>query len=298
MDLGDPGDDWDWTRAGDVLESRKRIVQLDRDHPGFRDPEYRARRDAIAQIALAHRGGPIPEAEYTAEEHGVWRHIWERLDPLHERAACAELLETSRHLALDRACIPQLETVSARLTAATGFRLAPVAGLVHPRVFLNHLGDGVFLSTQYIRHHSAPLYTPEPDVVHELVGHGATLLHPGIAAVSRRFGALSQGADEALLCALTRVYWYTLEFGLVAEGGDIKAFGAGVLSSVGEMERYPRSPHRGWDLDEMARTDFDPTDYQPFYFVGPSFEQMLADLDAWMCARAPVTVGRRPPPPG
>ncbi len=155
---------------------RNTVVQLNPDHPGFRDQDYRDRRNRIAQIALDYRAGEtIPDAPYTPQEHGVWRTIWKALVPAQRAHACAEYLEAVERLELDSNRIPQLREVSERVSAISGFRLEPVAGLVQPRVFLESLANGVFLCTQYIRHHSTPLYTPEPDVVHEIVGHGVTL---------------------------------------------------------------------------------------------------------------------------
>src|ERR1043166_4109826 len=127
-----------------------RIVHLDPDHPGFRDAEYRARRNAIAQIATDYRSGqPIPHAPYTEQEHNVWRTIWQALGPAHREHACAEYLACVEKLNFDADRIPQLDEVSRKVEA---------------RIFLESLARGVFLSTQYIRHHSTPLYTPEPDV--------------------------------------------------------------------------------------------------------------------------------------
>src|ERR1044071_337015 len=137
------------------------VVRLDPEHPGFSDAEYRARRNFIAQLALDYEPGtPIPDAPYTLEEHEVWRTIWRALEPAHRKHACAEYLECVGRLDLPRERIPQLREVTERVEAVSGFRREPVAGLVEPRVFLESLAGGVFLSTQYIRHHSAPLYTP------------------------------------------------------------------------------------------------------------------------------------------
>ncbi len=258
------------------------LVQLDRDHPGFRDPEYRARRNAIARVALDYRGGPVPEVPYSEAEQDVWRQVWARLAPVHDRWACAELRLAAEELRLDRERIPQLAGLNPTLTAATGFEMLPVAGLVTARTFLSHLGRGVFLSTQYIRHASAPFYTPEPDVVHELVGHAASLIQPEVAALSRVLGEAADRADEAGVRALERVYWYTLEFGAVEERGALKALGAGLLSSAGEIERLSGAAElRPWDLPRMAETDYDPTDFQPGLFVAPSFGRLIDDLGAW-----------------
>ncbi len=165
-------------------QDRNTIIQLDPDHPGFRDHEYRARRNRIAQIALSYRPGqPIPDTPYTAEEEQVWRSIWQVLRPAHQRHACAEYLECLQRLDLPTDRLPQLREVSEKVEAISGFRLEPVAGLVAPRVFLESLANGVFLCTQYIRHHSTPLYTPEPDVAHEIIGHGVTLGSPRLPGV-------------------------------------------------------------------------------------------------------------------
>lgn len=263
------------------------LVELDRDHPGFRDPGYRARRNAIARVALEYRGGPVPPVEYVAAEHEVWRRVWARLEPLHRAHACQEYLSASADLALGRERVPQLAELNPRLERATGFRMLPVAGLVSACTFLGHLGERVFLSTQYIRHASAPFYTPEPDVVHELVGHAATLIQPEIAGLSLLLGRAALAADEAGVQALERVYWYTLEFGAVEEGGAPRAFGAGLLSSAGELERFVAGqvPLLPLDLERIAATSYDPTDYQPRYFVAPSFARLIADVGDWARAR-------------
>src|SRR2546425_1043865 len=117
------------------------LVQLDPDHPGFRDPVYRARRDAIARIAFEYSDGePVPRVDYTDEEQEVWRAVWRNLGPLHDRYACSAYLGCSRQLKLDRARVPQLADVNVALDRATGFRMRPVAGLVSDRNFLGHLG--------------------------------------------------------------------------------------------------------------------------------------------------------------
>ncbi len=263
---------------------RDNLVTLSPEHPGFQDAVYRQRRDIIAQIALDYRTGqPVPEAPYTEEEHAVWRGIWRRLDPLHEERICTELLELQQVVPLPRDRIPQLSHLNPQLLNAGGFRMEPVAGLVSARVFMRYLGTRVFLSTQYIRHHSRPLYTPEPDVVHELTGHVATLIHPGIAELNRLLGLAAAVASDAEMLRLERVYWYTLEFGVVEERGSLKAFGAGLLSSCGELAAFDTGPRLAdWDLDAIAKTPYDPTTYQATLFVAPSFTRMLVDVTMWV----------------
>jgi phenylalanine-4-hydroxylase len=252
------------------------VVQLDADHPGFRDAEYRARRDRIAGLALGHRPGePLPEVLYTPEEHAVWRTIREALGPCHARHACAEYVASFARLDLPRERIPQLGEVSAKIEALSGFRLEPVAGLVEPRVFLEALAGGVFLCTQYIRHHSTPLYTPEPDVVHEIIGHGVTLASPRLAELNRLFGrAVARTRTAEALERLSRVYWHTVEFGVLREGGRVKAYGTGLLSSAGELEAMGRAELRPLDLEAASRQDYDPTAFQPVLFCADSFDAM------------------------
>lgn len=259
-------------------------VDLDPDHPGFHDRSYRERRDTIARIAGDYAGdGPIPEAPYTAAEHAVWRTVKSALGPLHRRFAAREVLGILERFPLATHAIPQLAGVSARLQAASGMRLRPVAGLIPAREFLAALAADTFLATQYIRHASRPWYTPEPDVLHELVGHAATLADPRIAALNRRFGRAAVRANAAELEAIERVYWFTLEFGLVRCEGEIKAFGAGLLSSVEEIERaVTRTELRGWDLERIAATPYSPSDLQPCLFVAPSFEDMIDQTSAWL----------------
>ena len=267
---------------------RRAVVQLDPDHPGFRDAEYRARRNAIAQLALDYRPGTaVPDAPYTAEEDALWRTILAALGPAHREHACAEYRAAFDRLDLPRDRIPQLAEASAKVEAASGFRLEPVAGLVEPRVFLETLAEGVFLCTQYIRHHSTPLYTPEPDVVHELLGHGVTLASPRLAELNRQFGrAVRRARDGEELDRLSRVYWFTIEFGVVREDGRVKAYGTGLLSSAGELEAMGRAELRPLDLEAAARATYDPTAFQPALFCADSFDAMVQAVRDHLAPRA------------
>ena len=267
----------------DVLAKEGEIVRLDPDHPGFRDPVYRARRNEIARLALGYReGDPLPHVDYTADEQAVWKLTWERLWPLHQSHACYEWLESSKVLALDRARVPQLADVNETLHRS-GFRMLPVAGLISGRGFLSAMAQQAFLSTQYMRHHTVPFYTPEPDVIHELVGHAASLFHPDVVRLSRLFGEAARRANEEGMRKLELVYWYTLEFGLVEEGGSLRTYGAGVLSSFGEMERMTKEAElRPLDFADASARPYDPTHYQPVLYVSPSWDRMVADVSDWL----------------
>ena len=264
--------------GGDDEHDRNALVKLDPDHPGFRDPEYRARRNAIAQIAMGYRpGSPIPSAPYTDSEHDVWQTVWKALGPAHRAHACAEYLNCIERLAFDPDRIPQLSEVSKKVEALSGFRLEPVAGLVEPRVFLESLANGVFLCTQYIRHYSTPLYTPEPDIVHEILGHAVTLASRRFAEINRMFGeAVKRTKSKADLDRLARVYWFTIEFGVLRENGEVKAYGTGLLSSAGELEEMRKAELCPLDLALASNHNYDPTHYQSILFCADSFNSMEA----------------------
>ena len=263
------------------------LVELDQDHPGFRDADYRRRRNEIAQLALEHReGDPVPHVDYTAQEHEVWRIVHRNLDPLHAKLACREYLDCARALALPTERIPQLAELNAKLAKLTGIQMVPVAGLISDRAFLSALGRGTFLATQYMRHHSVPLYTPEPDVVHELVGHAATFAHPGFAAVNRAFGKAVAKMSDAAVARAARVYWFTMEFGVVREADELKVYGAGLLSSFGELGALREHPElRPFDLERMATHAYDPTQYQAALYVAPSFDEMVRSVTTWVQAQ-------------
>lgn len=263
---------------------RNTIVQLNPDHPGFRDQEYRRRRNQIAQLALSYQPGQtIPDAPYTLDEHKVWQTIWTALRPAQQQHACAEYQSALTRLSFASDRIPQLREVNEKVMAISGFRLEPVAGLVQPRVFLENLADGVFLCTQYIRHHSTPLYTPEPDVVHEIVGHGVTLASPRLAEINRLFGkAVRHTRSADALEKLSRLYWFTIEFGVLREDGAVKAYGTGLLSSAGELEEMRDAELRPLDLEAATNQDYDPTHFQPVLFCADSFDAMYEGLKTYL----------------
>src|SRR5262249_11715992 len=202
---------------------------------------------------------------------------------LHRRYACPEFLECFPELRFQRDRISQLTEMNERMRGLSGFRMVPVAGLVTPRLFMAHLADDLFLATQYVRHHSAPLYTPEPDVIHELIGHASLLAHPVFAEMNRLFGEATLRADEPTTEKLIRLYWYTLEFGVVQEGDALKVVGAGLLSSFGELGGFEkRAQLRPLDLEEIAVTPFNPTQYQGTLFVAPTTAALIAALKRWL----------------
>src|SRR5271165_6294489 len=213
--------------------SEPRILELPADHPGVTDLSYRARRAAIAEVAQHYRRpDPIPDVEYSPEEDDVWRVVSSELAAKHQIYACQGYLDAGKRLVLPADRVPQLREVDERLASLTGFHIAPVAGLVPTRQFYGGLAERTFHSTQYIRHHSVPFYTPEPDIVHEIIGHANMLASPPLADLYQRAGRASRRAtSDAALDFFSRVFWFTLEFGVAWEAGELRAYGAGLLSS-------------------------------------------------------------------
>ena len=259
-------------------------VALPVDHPGFSDPAYRARRDAIAAVGAAYRpGDPIPDVVYTPEEDELWRVVSDELAKKHERFAVREYRDATARLALSHHRVPQLREVDARLAQRTGFHVRPVPGLVPTRVFYGSLAERTFSSTQYVRHHSVPFYTPEPDVVHEIVGHCNMLASPAFADLYELAGHASQRAesDEALEF-FSRVFWFSFEFGVAWEDGELRTYGAGLLSSFGELEAFRSAEVRPFDLRAMGTTAYDITVYQPLLFAGRSLQHVVDELGAFL----------------
>lgn len=267
-----------------MQDTQQNRVELADDHPGFSDPEYRARRDHIAQVGAGYRSGePIPDVPYTAEEDEVWRTVSVELAVKHRRYACQAYLDGAAALTLPAERVPQLREVDERVHALSGFHIEPVPGLVPTRQFYGALARRTFLSTQYIRHHSVPLYTPEPDVIHEIIGHANMLANPLLADLYEAAGHASVRAapSDAEMLFFSKVFWFTLEFGVLWEGDELKAYGAGLLSSYGEIEAYRNAEVRPWNIDEMGTLEYDITHYQPILYSAESFDRMVEDLTAY-----------------
>ena len=262
--------------------------ELDADHPGFKDNSYRKRRKYFADIATKHRyGEKIPRIEYKNEELNTWKTVFTELKKCYYQYACKEYNEAFRlcekYCGYDTCRIPQQQDISEFLKRRTGFSLRPVAGLLSSRDFLAGLAFRVFHCTQYIRHHSVPNYTPEPDACHELLGHVPLFADPDFAEFSQEFGLLSLGASDEIITQLGTLYWFTIEFGLCLEKGQKKAYGAGLLSSYGELQHALSDMPvvEDFDPDIVAKTEYPITSFQPKYFLVQSFEYARIQLMKW-----------------
>ena len=193
---------WFPTKLEDFNQIGKKILGSgdgiqETDHPGFNDPVYRKRRSEIAHAALKYdivRDKKIPAIDYTKEETETWDFCYQRLKQLFKTHACEEfnwtVNEFIRHGIFQDRKVPQLDDISEFVKSKTSWRLTPVGGLLSQREFLNGLAFKVFHSTQYVRHAALPLYTPEPDIIHEIIGHGHLLATPTfIGSVLATFGA-------------------------------------------------------------------------------------------------------------
>jgi phenylalanine-4-hydroxylase len=216
---------------------------------------YRARRAKIASLAA---GLDVPPAiiDYTDTEHGVWATVAASLGPLWERHAAVGVLAAREGLGLPADRVPQLVEVGARLRPLTGFGYRAVPGLLPAGEFFEALSQRLFASTQYLRWEGSPLYTPEPDVIHEVMGHANCLACPEIAELHRMTGeVIGRLHDERARLVIADVFWFTVEFGVVREGGETKAYGAGLLSSPGELEWFgEHAVIRPLDIRDMATT--------------------------------------------
>lgn len=255
---------------------------LTSDHPGFADPIYRARREEIATIARNYKGGEvIPTIDYTTEEIETWGIVWDKLTTLYKKHACSEFNyafeELKKSGIYGRDKIPQLQDISEFCKERSGFSIRPVTGLLSGRDFLNALAFRVFFSTQYIRHHSVPLFTPEPDVCHELMGHAPLFAIPAFADFCQVIGIASLGASEEQLKQLATCFWFSVEFGMLYENGQLKAYGAGLLSSFGELQHSCEGSESDrkilpWDPNIASKVEYPITKYQPLYFAAESLE--------------------------
>ncbi|MEZ0494736.1 phenylalanine 4-monooxygenase [Sphingomonas sp. IW22] len=216
---------------------------------------------------------------FTAAEHGVWDTLFERQARLLPGRASSAYLRGLEALKLSESGIPNFDDLSERLMKLTGWQVVAVPGLVPDDVFFEHMANRRFVSGNFIRRADQLDYLQEPDVFHDVFGHVPMLADPVFADYLAAYGrgglrALELGA----LPQLSRLYWYTVEFGLIEEDDGLRIFGAGIVSSSAEsvFALDDPSPNRiGFDLARVMRTEYRIDDFQQNYFVVPSFDELL-----------------------
>ena len=223
----------------------------------------------------------IPQgwAEYTAEEHATWDTLFARQSKLLPGRASEAYLKGLEALRLSDGGIPDFEELSDRLAKLTGWRVVAVPGLVPDEVFFDHMANRRFVAGNFIRRPDQLDYLQEPDVFHDVFGHVPMLADPVFADYLEAYGRGGQRAmAHDALKWLGRLYWYTVEFGLVREAEGLRIYGSGIVSSYAESQFAldSDSPHRlGFDLARVMRTEYRIDDFQQNYFVIDSYDDLL-----------------------
>ncbi|MGV8942792.1 phenylalanine 4-monooxygenase [Thermomonas sp.] len=222
-----------------------------------------------------------PWDEYTAVDHDVWRQLYERQRAVLIGRACDEFLQAQDNMGMSPDQIPKLAALNDVLAGATGWTIVGVEGLLPELDFFDHLANRRFPVTWWIRRRDQIDYIEEPDLFHDLFGHVPLLMNPLFADYMQAYGrggvkAHAIGPDA--LQNLTRLYWYTVEFGLIQQADGLRIYGSGIVSSKGESIHSLESaaPNRiGFDLERIMRTRYRIDSYQKTYFVIDSFQQLI-----------------------
>jgi phenylalanine-4-hydroxylase len=259
-------------------------LELEPGHPGLGDVGYVQRRKdlfALCRRNRLERLGP-PLIDYTSEETRIWREVSPKLDELHQKHASRIYLQAKRTLGISQTEIPQLRHLSAKLTRLTRMHLVPAEGPLPYRTFYRYIGQRGFPVTQFIRHGSHPEFTPEPDMIHDCLGHVPPLCNQDYAELLTLIGkAVSTTKQPEQVLALKRFSWFSIEFGLIEEGGQTKVFGAGILSSTGEIpfSLSAEVERRPFVTDDVIATDYDPSRMQDRLFIIPSFPFLRREVE-------------------
>jgi phenylalanine-4-hydroxylase len=216
-------------------------------------------------------------AAYTPEQHGLWAELVKRRMPQLRSHACRAYLEGFEQIGLQEDWLPDLTAVSARLSPRTGWQSTPVSGFLPAGAFFEMLGARMFPTTTWLRSRDSMEYTPEPDIFHDVFGHVPMHAHPVFADFLQHYGQVcSELTDQRDLERLGRLFWFTVEFGLIREDGQVKVYGSGLISSNGECSRVLAGgcEVRDFDLDAVLETEVDTGAMQPVLYAVESFEQI------------------------
>jgi phenylalanine-4-hydroxylase len=245
--------------------------------------------DALAKHGLAAGDAAAPQradwtidqgwADYTEADHTTWRTLFERQRRLLPGRACDEFVQGMRDLPIAADRIPDFLELSDVLKSRTGWQVVAVPGLVPDEVFFDHLANRRFPAGNFIRRPDQLDYLEEPDVFHDVFGHVPMLVNPVIADYLQAYGEGGLRAQRlGTLAQLARVYWYTIEFGLLRQADGLRLYGAGIASSFSEttFSLDDPSPNRvRFDLERVMRTQYRIDDFQETYFVIDGFDQLL-----------------------
>ena len=215
---------------------------------------------------------------YTAEQHAVWQELVERRLPQLQQHACAEYLDGFRQIGLQADRLPNLKEVSARLAPRTGWASSPVSGFLPADAFFEMLAARMFPTTTWLRARESMDYTPEPDIFHDVFGHVPMHAHPVFADFLEHYGKICAAVIDKpeALERLGRLFWFTVEFGLIRQAGEIKVYGSGLISSHGECTRVLAGgcEIRDFNLEEVLNQEMQTSEMQPVLFAVESFEQI------------------------
>jgi len=270
-----------------ILEANQ---ELQSDHLSFQDTIYRKRRSEIVSLSKTYddKKRNYPVIEYLSSEIETWRTVFTYLEKLYPSVATKSYLD-SFQLLKDKGIftpdnIPCLQRVSEFLEQTTGFRLYPVSGLLSPKQFLQGLGSKIFYCTQYIRHPSTPFYTPEPDIIHEMLGHIPMFLDSDICEISEMIGKASYICSENKIKELEKLYWFTIEFGLIRMDDMYRIYGAGILSSVDEIKKINTGSEniRAFDIQRIVSDEPLITDLQTNYYFIDSITNLKYEIKKYL----------------
>lgn len=253
----------------------------------------------MASSYTAHQPDDQGCIHYSEEEQGTWQILIARQLAALDGKACDAYREGLERLALPRDRIPQLEEINAALTPTTGWSVAAVPALISFDRFFALLADRQFPVATFIRRRDELDYLQEPDIFHEIFGHCAMLTNPAFAHFTHLYGQLGLNASKEERVYLARLYWFTVEFGLLQEGEGLRIYGGGILSSIGETA-YALSGKpvlQPFDLLEVLRTPYRIDIMQPVYFVLPSLDCLyrLGPQEIMAAVAEARRLGLRPP---
>ncbi|BDD92012.1 phenylalanine 4-monooxygenase [Pandoraea sp. NE5] len=225
-----------------------------------------------------------PVDQYGAVDHAVWQQLYERQTAMLPGRVCDAFMDGIRALDMDARRVPEFEHLNEKLMAATGWQVVAVPGLVPDDVFFEHLANRRFPATWWMRRPDQLDYLQEPDCFHDVFGHVPLLANPVFADFMQAYGKAGKVAQSlGALPLLARLYWYTVEFGLMRDGDGLRIYGAGIVSSRGETDfsLTSRAPNRlGFSLERVLRTQYRIDTFQQTYFVIDDFAQLFDAMRA------------------